>query len=187
MTKNRLIHTSLNITKSAKFKMLTNLLKYNPVQKAMNSRFVQKGITAKNYLGNKYRQLPGMARYGMGIAAGSYIPYQYYKGGKQEMESYIADKAYNDAYQLAQQRAGQEWANLPSWQRYAVATLGIQNALNLKNTFSPQVAGQVNSDPTQTQEGNPTNPNLPITPTTPKKPEPLSYSHESATGTTSYY
>lgn len=80
----------------------------------------------------QWNKLPGTARYGIGLAGTAAMPALAYVGSKSEVEDHIAQKAYADAYNLAQNRVGQEWENLPSWQRYAISAIGPSNAMALK-------------------------------------------------------
>lgn len=92
-------------------------------------------------VGDKWRKIPGVARYGMGTAATAAFPTWMYMSGKGETEGHIANTAYDDAYNLAQNRIGKEWENLPSWQRYAVAALGPQNAMAIKEWWDAKGSG----------------------------------------------
>ena len=80
-----------------------------------------------------------------------------YMGGKSEAEDHVANKAYEDAYNLTQQRIGEEWAKMPAWQRYATSVLGVENAMAMKNLFNES------------------------------KNAPLTYSSVDATGNKTYY
>jgi len=109
------------------------------------------------YVGNQWNKLPGVARYGTGLTLTAGFPTMMYMGGKSEAEDHVANKAYEDAYNLTQQRIGEEWAKMPSWQRYATSVLGVENAMAMKNLFNES------------------------------KNEPLTYSSVDATGNKTYY
>jgi hypothetical protein len=85
---------------------------------------------------NQWMKIPGKARYGIGLAGTAAIPAGMYFGGKMEAEDHIAQKAYDDAYNLTQNRIGQEWEKMPSWQRYAVSAIGPSNAMALKEWWN---------------------------------------------------
>jgi hypothetical protein len=114
------------------------------------------GSTAR-YVGNQWNKLPGVARYGIGGATTLAFPTMMYMGGKSEAEDHVANKAYEDAYNLTQQRIGEEWSKMPAWQRYATSVLGVENAMAMKNLFNES------------------------------KNAPLTYSSVDATGNKTYY
>ena len=109
------------------------------------------------YVGTQWNKLPGTARYGAGLTLTAGFPALGYFSGKSEAEDHVANKAYEDAYNLTQQRIGEEWAKMPAWQRYATSVLGVENAMALKNMASSS------------------------------KNEPLTYSSVDATGNKTYY
>lgn len=118
MQKSEAILSSMEMVKSA---FLGRILSNPSVQKVTGA------------IGSKWNKLPGVARYGIGLGATASFPTWMYLGGKSEAEDYVANKAYEDAYNLTQQRIGKEWENLPAWQRYAAATLGAGNSLAIKD------------------------------------------------------
>lgn len=151
MQKSEAILESIYLVKSAKAVPLLSRVSnfFSPV----TSRVTRGG----KFIKKQYRKVPGTIRYGLGTATTAAFPTMMYMSGKSEAEDHVANKAYEDAYNLTQQRIGKEWENLPAWQRYAVGALGVENAMAAKNFLSNM------------------------------KNEPLTYSSIDATGNKTYY
>jgi len=121
------------------------------------SPFTSRVGAGGRFVGKQWDKVPGVARYGIGGATTLAFPTMMYMGGKSEAEDHVANKAYEDAYNLTQQRIGEEWAKMPAWQRYATSVLGVENAMAMKNLFNES------------------------------KNAPLTYSSVDATGNKTYY
>lgn len=123
----KIIH-SLYLTKEA-----SGGAKAISLMSKLTTPIANKASQLGGFASKQWMKIPGMARYGLGTTATLGFPSLMYMGGKSEAEDHVANKAYEDAYNLTQQRIGKEWSNLPAWQRYAASTLGIGNSLGLKN------------------------------------------------------
>ena len=160
MQKSEAILGSMQMVKQSSGAGVMRLVQKIPFKNKVSnffSPFTSRVGAGGRYVGKQWNKVPGVARYGIGGAATLAFPTILYTGGKSEAEDHVANKAYEDAYNLTQQRVGEEWAKMPAWQRYATSVLGVENAMALKNMASSS------------------------------KNEPLTYSSVDATGNKTYY
>lgn len=132
------------MTKSSAIKLSNKLSKEAFVPTGVLNAFTKAkglGSLAGKSIHKNWMKLPGMARYGIGAIGTVGMPVSAFLGSKTEMEDHISNKAYDDAYNLTQARAGEEWSKMPTWKRYAASALGMQNSMSLQNSLNSPAGG----------------------------------------------